>query len=51
MDVRTRLEHALGAAHSIDREISGGGMSHVFVAEERAFGRQVVVKVLRDDLT
>jgi serine/threonine-protein kinase len=26
-------------------------MSHVYVAEERAFGRQVVVKVLRDDLT
>ena len=51
MDVRTRLEHALGAAYSIDRELSGGGMSHVFVAEERAFGRQVVVKVLRDDLT
>ena len=51
MDVRTRLEHALGAAYSIDRELAGGGMSHVYVAEERAFGRQVVVKVLREDLT
>jgi serine/threonine-protein kinase len=51
MDVRTRLEHALGAAYSLDRELSGGGMSHVYVAEERAFGRQVVVKVLREDLT
>jgi serine/threonine-protein kinase len=51
MDVRTRLEHALGSAYSLDRELNGGGMSHVYVAEERAFGRQVVVKVLRDDLT
>jgi tRNA A-37 threonylcarbamoyl transferase component Bud32 len=51
MDVRTRLEHALGAAYSLDRELSGGGMSHVYVAEERAFGRRVVVKVLREDLT
>ena len=51
MDVRTRLEHAHGAAYSIDRELTGGAMSHVYVAEERAFGRQVVVKVLREDLT
>src|SRR5688572_30640451 len=51
MDVRTRLEHTLGAAYSIDRELAGGGMSHVYVAEERALGRHVVVKVLREDLT
>ena len=51
MDLRSRVEHALGAAYSVDRELSGGGMSHVYVAEERAFGRQVVVKVLREDLT
>jgi len=51
MDVRSRLEHALGAAYSIDRELTGGGMSHVYVADERAFGRRVVVKALREDLT
>ena len=51
MDVRTRLEHALGVAYTIDRELAGGGMSHVYVAEERAFGRLVVVKALREDLT
>jgi serine/threonine-protein kinase len=51
MDLRSRVEHALGTAYSVDRELSGGGMSHVYVAEERAFGRQVVVKVLREDLT
>ena len=28
MDVRTRLEQALGSAYSIDRELTGGGMSH-----------------------
>jgi serine/threonine-protein kinase len=51
MDVRTRLEHALGTAYTIDRELAGGGMSHVYVADERAFGRKVVVKALREDLT
>src|SRR5687768_12972935 len=51
MDLRSRVEHALGNAYSVDRELSGGGMSHVYVAEERAFGRLVVVKVLREDLT
>ncbi len=41
---------ALGAAYRIDRELGGGGMSHVFVAEEVAFGRRVVVKVLPPDM-
>lgn len=44
MDVRTRLEHALGAAYSLDRELSGGAMSHVYVAEELAFAHLVVVR-------
>jgi len=50
-DLRSRLDRSLGGAYAIDRELIGGGMSHVFVAEERAFGRRVVVKVLREDLT
>lgn len=49
-DLRSRLARTLGGAYAIERELSGGGMSHVFVAEERAFGRRVVVKVLREDL-
>src|SRR5690349_14659426 len=44
------LQHALTSAYAIERELAGGGMSRVFVAEERALGRRVVVKVLSPDL-
>ncbi|MGE5728673.1 MAG: protein kinase domain-containing protein [Gemmatimonas sp.] len=41
-----RLQAALGDAYHIERELGGGGMSHVFLASETALGRSVVVKVL-----
>jgi serine/threonine-protein kinase len=44
------LQHALGGAYRIERELSGAGMSHVFVAEERAVSRKVVVKVIWREL-
>jgi TolB-like protein len=47
---RDELSRALGAGYTIDRELSGGGMSRVFVAVERALNRTVVVKVLKPDL-
>jgi serine/threonine protein kinase len=50
-ELRARLEQTLGAAYAIERELPGAGMSHVFVAEERAFGRRVVIKMLRSGLT
>ena len=40
------LQSALGAEYVIERELGGGGMSRVFVAEERRLGRRVVIKVL-----
>src|SRR5215216_2204093 len=49
-DVHERLQAALGAAYAIEGELGGGGMSRVFVADEAALGRKVVVKVLRPDL-
>jgi serine/threonine-protein kinase len=49
-DLREHLETALGAAYAIERELGGGGMARVFVATERAFGRQVVLKVLRPEI-
>ena len=49
-DVQDRLQEALGGAYAIERELGGGGMSRVFVAEERALGRKVVVKVLPPEL-
>jgi serine/threonine protein kinase/Tol biopolymer transport system component len=45
-ELTTRLQSALGADYRVERELSGGGMSRVFVAEELALGRRVVVKVL-----
>ena len=48
--VHDRLQQALGGAYTIGRELGGGGMSRVFVADEQALGRKVVVKVLRPDL-
>ena len=48
--LRDQLQTALGAAYTIERELGGGGMARVYVAEEMAFGRQVVVKVLSPEL-
>jgi len=44
------LQGALGSAYRILRELGGGGMSRVYLAEEVSLGRQVVVKVLPPDL-
>jgi serine/threonine-protein kinase len=48
--LRDQLQAALGEGHVIERELGGGGMSHVFLAHESALGRQVVVKVLLPEL-
>jgi tetratricopeptide (TPR) repeat protein len=50
-DPRSQLQAALGTAYTIDRELGGGGMSQVFLAEEAALGRKVVVKVLPSGVT
>jgi tRNA A-37 threonylcarbamoyl transferase component Bud32/tetratricopeptide (TPR) repeat protein len=51
MDQRSQLQSALGSAYTLERELGGGGMSRVFLAEERALGRKVVVKVLPPELS
>jgi eukaryotic-like serine/threonine-protein kinase len=48
--VRDRLQASLGTAYHLERELGGGGMSRVFVAEETGLTRTVVVKVLSPDL-
>ena len=40
--LREQLQAALGGAYTIERELGGGGMARVNVAEETAFGRRVV---------
>jgi tetratricopeptide (TPR) repeat protein len=49
-DLRDRLQAALGSAYRIEQELGGGGMSRVFLAEETALGRKVVVKVLPPEM-
>ena len=48
-DLAARLQAALGAAFRVERELIGGAMSRVFVAEEVRLGRYVVVKVVTPD--
>ncbi len=50
IDLRDRLQTALGTSYRIERELGGGGMSRVFLAEETTLGRKVVVKVLPPDM-
>src|SRR4051812_44636260 len=50
-ELRDQLQASLGAAFAIERELGGGGMSRVFVAEDTSLGRRVVVKVLPVELS
>ena len=49
--LREQLQATLGRAYTLEHELGGGGMSRVFVAEEAALRRKVVVKVLPYELT
>lgn len=45
------LQTALGDNYVLERELTGSGMSRVFVATEKSLNRQVVVKVLPPELS
>ncbi len=49
-DLRNQLQTTLSGTHTLERELGGGGMSKVFVAEELRLKRKVVVKVLSPEL-
>jgi eukaryotic-like serine/threonine-protein kinase len=49
-DLKSTLHDTLSDAYTIERELGGGGMSRVFLAEDLALGRRVVVKVLDPEL-
>lgn len=50
IDLKEQLQRTLGTNYILERELGGGGMSRVFVAEEVSLDRKVVVKVLPPDL-
>ena len=43
------LAEALAHSYDIERELGGGGMSRVFLARDRALGRDVVIKTVAID--
>lgn len=50
LDARRQLD-ILSDRYVVERELGGGGVARVFVAEERALGRRVVIKVLPREAT
>jgi serine/threonine-protein kinase len=49
-ELAEQLQKSLGSAYTIVRELGGGGMSRVFLADDNALGRAVVFKVLLPEL-
>jgi serine/threonine-protein kinase len=49
-ELRDQLQATLSGSYTLERELRGGGMSRVFLAEELRFKRKVVVKVLLPEL-
>ena len=50
MDLKKRLQDALGQTYFFDRELGAAGMSRVFLAHDRVLRRKVVIKVLPPEL-
>jgi hypothetical protein len=49
-NLREQLQDTLGAAYLLERELGGGGMSRVFLAQDRSLERLIVIKVLLPEL-
>ena len=49
-DLREQLQQDLGSAYTLEQELTGGGMSRVFVATDTALHRQVVIKILPPEM-
>ena len=49
-DLRDLLQSSLGNSYRLERELGGGGMSRVFLADDKSLDRRVVVKLLPPEL-
>jgi len=49
-EFRDALQASIGTAYTIERELGGGGMSRVFLAEDTALSRKIVLKLLAPEL-
>ncbi len=50
-DLLDNLKRTLGDTYAFERELTGGGMSRLFLGEERSLNRKVVVKVFSEQLS
>ncbi len=50
VELAEQLQASLGSSFTIGRELGGGGMSRVFLADDNSLGRAVVIKVLMPEL-
>jgi TolB-like protein len=50
LELRAHLQSTLGDAYVLGRELGGGSMSRVFLVDDTALHRQLVVKVLPQEL-
>jgi eukaryotic-like serine/threonine-protein kinase len=50
-DLRAELQEIVGGTYELQRELSGGGMSRLFLATDRSLHRPVVIKVLPPERT
>jgi serine/threonine-protein kinase len=48
--LRDTLDRTLGGTYAFESELTAGGMSRLFLAEEKNLGRKVVVKVLSEQV-
>src|SRR4051812_37409791 len=50
MTLGEQLQSSLGDGYTVERELEGGGMSHVFLVKDTRLGRSIVAKVLSPEL-
>lgn len=50
MDLRERLQHALGADYAVERQLGAGGFAVVFLVTDTRLKRKLAVKVLSPDV-
>ena len=50
-DLLEQLRNAFADSYRVDEELSGGGMSRLFLATDLALNRKVVIKILPPELT
>ncbi len=49
--LQEQIQRRLGDDFAIERELGGGGMSRVYVAQDKRLDRRVVIKLLRPELS